>query len=531
MIKIPTAAEVAMLSDENGDAILEAAIRKSGHNSLSSLLTGSSFRSLAVQKLKNRALDRLLPRAPEHDPKLWLSTVFPKLNLVGFGDRHQELWNWANAIEPRKRRHPFVAIWPRGSGKSTTAELAAVFLGATQRRFYVWYVSSTQALADLHVESIGALIESQTFGEYYPRMAARSVGKFGNVRGWRRNRLRADNGYTVDALGLDTGARGSKVEEQRPDLIILDDMDEVNDSEATTLKKIKTITTSILPAGSTDVAVLAIQNLILNDGIFGKIANGTADYFLDAELSGPYPAIFGLETEQKNGRFIITGGTASWEGQTLETCQQQIDTWGYTAFLREAQHVITDEGSLFAHIDFQHCEPHQMPDMIRTICVVDPAVTSTDNSDSHGINIAGLGEDDKIYHMYSFEKVVTPKESLETAIRESMRYGADTLYVEVNQGGTLWRYLYEEIIQEMDLVDVAPAFIELKVTSSDGSKIERANGMLTDYERGNVIHVRGTDQVLEGALTRFPVRKPYDLTDAAVHCHRELRSGASWAIF
>lgn len=518
-----------MLSEASRDEILDSIIRGGVSPTLSSILTSGSLREIAIAKLRNKAIDRLTPTAPE-EPALWLKTVFPKLELIDFADRHDELWNWTKNIQPKVRTHPFTAIWPRGSGKSTTAELATVYLGANKRRFYTWYISSTQTLADLHVESIGALIESQTFGEYYPRMATRSIGKFGNVRGWRRNRLRADNGFTIDALGLDTGARGSKIEEQRPDLIILDDIDEVTDSEATTLKKIKTITTSILPAGATYVAVLAIQNLILNDGFFGRMANGTADYLLDTQLSGPYPAIWGMETEQKDGRFIISAGDASWKGQTLETCQSQIDTWGYTAFLREAQHVIKDDGSLFGHIEFQYCEPSKMPDMVRTICVVDPAVTSTDNSDSHGINISGLGEDDKIYHIYSFERVVTPKESLERAIRESIRAGADTLYVEVNQGGTLWRYLYDEIIAEFELEDVAPDFIELKVTSSDGSKIERANGMLADYERGNIIHVKGTHDILEEALNRFPIRKPYDLTDAAVHCHRELRSGVMWAI-
>lgn len=520
----------------SGDDVLEDFIARKAASltvgSFKPMLTSQTQREIAIQRLKQKAIDRLTPKAPEDDPEAWLRTVFPKVQLTDFGDRHLALWNWAASVERRQRIHPFVGIWPRGSGKSTTAELAAVYLGALSKRFYVWYISSTQALADLHVESIGALIESQTFGEYYPRMASRSIGKFGNVRGWRRNRMRCENGFTIDALGLDSGARGSKVEEQRPDLIILDDLDEVTDSEAATLKKIKTMTTSILPAGSTDVAILAIQNMILNDGIFGRIAHGNADYLLDAELSGPFPAVYDLEVEQRDGRFYIVGGTPSWGGQDLETCQSQIDTWGYTAFLREAQHQIKDEGSLFGHITFQHIEPMRLPDMLRTVCVVDPAVTSTDHSDSHGICISGLGEDEKVYHLWSYEKVSTPKQSLETAIRESIKLGADTVFVETNQGGDLWRYLYEQIVEEMELGwDEAPTFMELKVTGSDGSKIERANGMLADYERGQVIHVKGTHDILEEALTRFPIRKPYDLTDAAVHCHRELRNGVSWAIY
>ena len=66
----------------------------------------------------------------------------------------------------------------------------------------------------------------------------------------------------MDALGLDVGSRGSKDEERRPDLIIFDDVDEKHDTLKTVAKKIDTITTSILPAGSSDCAILFIQNII-----------------------------------------------------------------------------------------------------------------------------------------------------------------------------------------------------------------------------------------------------------------------------
>lgn len=38
--------------------------------------------------------------------------------------------------------------------------------------------------------------------------------------------------------------------------------------------------------------------------------------------------------------------------------------------------------------------------------------------------------------------------------------------------------------------------------------------MLADYERARIVHVRGTHHVLERALKRFPVVKPYDLVDS-----------------
>ena len=44
--------------------------------------------------------------------------------------------------------------------------------------------------------------------------------------------------------------------------------------KVSTAKKIATITHSILPAGSTNVAVIAIQNLIIPDGFVSRIVDG-----------------------------------------------------------------------------------------------------------------------------------------------------------------------------------------------------------------------------------------------------------------
>jgi hypothetical protein len=47
--------------------------------------------------------------------------------------------------------------------------------------------------------------------------------------------------------------------------------------------------------------------------------------------------------------------------------------------------------------------------------------------------------------------------------------------------------------------------------------------MLADYERpGRIIHVRGTHEILERALRRFPRTKPFDLVDGAYWSWRDL---------
>lgn len=286
--------------------------------------------------------------APE-DWEDWVKALFPSYVVHPFAERHVELWEWAWAVELETAPSPFVAAWPRGGGKTTTGELVATALGVRGVRRYAWYVNETQDKADKNVENIATQLEGTSVAKHYPMHANRAVSKYGSSRGWRRNRLRTSGGFTVDAVGLDTAARGLKVDDQRPDLIILDDLDGKQDSLATTAKKIETITTSILPAGATNVAVLFLQNLILRDGVMTRVVDGRADFLTRRILSGPHPAIDGFKYEwRENGDGTrtpeITAGTPTWAGQGLEVCQRTIERIGPTAFLKELQHKVKEVG-------------------------------------------------------------------------------------------------------------------------------------------------------------------------------------------
>lgn len=450
----------------------------------------------------------------QHEPQAWLRTLFPSY-ITHFAPQHLAFWAWLWAIVPGVRPTPFIGIWPRGGGKSTSAELANVALGARGIRRYAVYVRATQELADRSVENIAGLLETTSLATYYPDLGRPQKGKYGNVKGWRRERLRTAKGFTVDAFGLDSAYRGAKVDEQRPDLIVFDDLDEKNDTVVTTARKIETLTTSLLPAGAADLAVLGIQNLILPDGIFSQLADGRAEFLQDRLVSGPFPAVRNLTYEQRAGRFVITGGEATWAEQDLTICQSQITTWGLSAFLREAQHqVAAPAGGMYDHLVFRHCAWADVPPLIRTVVWVDPAVTAHDSSDSMGIQADGLAADGALYRLWSWEAVTTPEDALQRAIKKAVELHAEAVGVETDQGGDTWQSVYREAVRALGITH-PPAFRSAKAGEGHGPKVERSGRMLTDYERGRVVHVTGTHTTLERALSRFPKTKPFDLADAA----------------
>ena len=476
------------------------------------------------------------PQVPPDEPSAWLRAFFPRYvsdsldRPVGFAEHHADMWRWVWALERGIAPPAYVGIWPRGGAKSTTAELAVARIGAVGSRSYALYVSETQEQADDHVANIGSMLGSPAFEAAYPLAANRLLDKYGNSKGWRRNRLRTASGLTIDALGLDTAARGAKMDEARPDLMVFDDLDSDLDTAQATQKKIAALTKKLIPAGSSDLAILAIQNLVQPDGIFARLADGRADFMHNRTVSGPIPALEEFAYEAKpEGGYRIVSGIPTWEGQDLARCQKMLDEMGLSAFLAECQHDVDEpEGGLFAAVEFLHIPWDEQPVYDRSVCWVDPAVTDTDQSDSHAISISGVA-DGQIYRIWSWEGRTSPEDSIRRAITAAVEHGCSSVGFETDQGGDTWRVTYFAIASTLKREDPEkfariPSFREAKAGAGHGSKAHRASLMLADYERGKVTHVIGTHTTLERALKRFPVRKPYDLTDAAYWSWADLRN-------
>jgi hypothetical protein len=495
-------------------------------------------------------------RDDEDDWAHWLPGLLPNFFTADFGPHHGEMWAWIWSIDlGTKPADAFVGIFPRGGAKSTSAEGGVVSLAARSRRKYGLYICDTQAQADDHVGNIASMLESSRIGQAYPELGERLVGKFGSSKGWRRNRLRTASGFTIDALGLDSAARGLKLDEDRPDLMVFDDLDNEDDGPGQVQSKVDKITKKLLPAGSDDLAILMIQNLVHPQGVFARLAGLAeipADFLQNRIVCGPIPALEDATFEaQPDGSWLIIEGTPTWAGQDREKCQSQVDDWGITAFRTEAQHDTDAKGGgMFDHIVFQHCRRDEMPALVRVEVWVDPAVTATDNSDSMAIQVDGMGVDRTIYRMRSWEHRASPVDALGLAIAWGLLEGASRIGVETDQGGDTWQSVYREaftqvmadiaLIEAGDPIDAArrpeyleaivelagrdddlpdlsrPHFAEEKAGSTQMPKAHRVQQMVPDYEKARrIVHVLGTHRTLERSLFRFPRTKPFDLADAA----------------
>lgn len=388
------------------------------------------------------------------------------------------------SLEAGQRSRDYIAIWPRGGAKSTTVELAVARLEATGRRRFVLYVSETQAMANKHVQAIASLLE---------RLGVeRSINQYGISRGWKVDMLRTASGFNVLALGLDAGSRGIKLDEFRPDLIVLDDIDGLHDSADITAKKEEIITNTVLPTGSIDAAVIFVQNRISEFSLMSRIADGEADWLREREPISEEPAIVGLEVEEYAGedgikRWRITAGEPTWQGQGLEECERAINRFGLKAFLREAQHAVKGaQGYVFDADQLHVIEPHQVPKGLRWCRAWDLAATEGGGDHTTGwlLGMRGTYPTVEAYLVHA-EFGQWGTEKVRTTIRQ--RAGKDPrgtrlrLPKDPSQAG-----VFQVNQLARDLAEFAPVF--RPVTTK---KAIRARGFAECVNLGNCYVVRG----------------------------------------
>lgn len=383
--------------------------------------------------------------------QLWLRAVLPGHFPAPFAAHHAEFWAWLESVAPSRRPSAFVAVWSRGGAKSTSAEAACVKLGAQRRRRYGLYVCDVQDRADDHVGNIGSMLESDAVARHYPAMAARKIGKHGNSRGWRRNRLWAADGFVVDAIGLDTAARGVKLEDQRPDFLVVDDIDARHDSPALTRRKIETLTEDLIPAGADDLAVLAIQNLVHAKGVFARLVSGDAEFLRYRKVSGPVPALRGMRVERHPARCVcercggladlphdvIVAGDPSWLGQDVARCQEMLNDMTLRAFRRECQHEVTEvPGALWLAAQLDAARLAEPPELEVTVVGVDPSGGEGDGHDEQGIIAVGRAAGHG-FVLADRSCSLSPMGWGKRAVMLAIDVDADRIVVEANYGGDM----------------------------------------------------------------------------------------------
>ena len=154
------------------------------------------------------------------------------------------------------------------------------------------------------------------------------------------------------------------------------------------------------------------------------------------------------------------------------------------------------EGALWSHEMLSKLRVKTHPH-IEYICIgLDPAVTSTEQSDETGIIVVGIGVDSMVYLLEDLSGKYSVSEWAHVVHNAYSRYQANIVIGEANQGGDL-------IENNLNMVSHHIRYQAVRATKD---KIARANDIIYLYEKSLICHV-GNFEMLEHQLCTYTGNK------------------------
>lgn len=228
---------------------------------------------------------------------------------------------------------------------------------------------------------------------------------------------------------------------------------------------------------------------------------------------GTHPQVLVTTTPQPKKlikKLVNDADTVVTRGATLDnaanlaenTVKQLYDRYGGTRLGRQELEgeILGDiPGALWKREDIDDNRLDEAPtDLDRVIVAVDPAASSNEGSDEHGIVVVGLARDaDGYARGYVLDDASlkgTPQEWGKAVVRMYRKWQADKVVAEKNNGGEM----VEHVIKTAD------RSVPVKLVHASRGKVVRAEPISALYEQGRVHHVGRFDE-LEDQMCIFSV--------------------------
>jgi len=422
--------------------------------------------------------------------------------------------SWAFPLDPKNKRHDsFIA--PRMCGKSTWIFLILpTWAGAHGHKRYIIAFSNSDTQSKNWLLNFQSEIQTnKLLAEDYPEfVAAKRLGNSTRDMLNNRNMTQRANNFVFQVAGADNAVLGANREGVRPDVILFDDIepDESNYSAHEAAKRLNTVLNAHFYLNPFAIKVF-VGTTTMPDGItdqIRKVGEARERHLNEfGSLEGFYnvldPAYRWVEDNNIKCHYfpaIITNDDGSEESLWPEVWSMEV--LNSTRHTREfaMQMMNRPVGLDGGYWNEEDIVVDELEEYGNTIISVDPAVTTKRTSDYTGIVVISRGPDG-LYVRHA-EKTRLNSEDLRAYVEELIpRYGAKVVYVETNQGGDLWKQVFNGI----------PA--KFRGVRQTEKKEVRAGQAHDYYKKGRVKHTRHFPD-LEEQMLAFP-RVPHDdLVDA-----------------
>lgn len=392
-------------------------------------------------------------------------------------------------------RHEAVAIAaPRGHAKSTVHSFGRpLYEAAHRRKSFIILVSDTAAQAESLMGDIyGELLENEELTRDYPHLAL-PEGK--DYRKKRTKRTVKDlitlGGIRFLGVGARQKLRGMKKGGKRPDLIIVDDLE--NDENVYTASQREKLwnwfTRALLPLpGAQDHHITVLGTILHKKSLLMRLLQ-------QGQEDGSW--------ETRKYAAILPDGSLLWPGNwTVEKLQKRKAKMGSRSFKIEFMNDPSDSESALWQMEWIQSNRKGLDQLakitrvlVRIVVALDPS--ATEHGDECGIIVAGMGKDNRAYVLEDLTLKGKPDQWAQVALSAYKRWRANEIVAEANQGGEM---VASVLRAHCDAVKVSLPRITL-VWASKGKRI-RAEPIAVLYENNRVSHV-GTLEALEDELTNW----------------------------
>ena len=159
-----------------------------------------------------------------------------------------------------------------------------------------------------------------------------------------------------------------------------------------------------------------------------------------------------------------------------------------------AEILTENEGALWTADMIDACQVSRddVPELIRKVVAVDPAVSSNVESDSTGMVVAGIDINGKAYVLGDYTLKASPETWANKAVELYHEFECSRIVYESNQGKDLIPSLFKTVDPNLPLRGV----------HASNAKIARAEPVSALYEQGKVYHVRNPEDA-DASLTEL----------------------------
>ncbi len=422
------------------------------------------------------------------DPLYFCRTYLPHYFSVTPAPFHYELVRLLE--EPREVVRPIVVAAPREFAKSTVCSFGYVLHQICfKKRNFIIIGSDTEDLASdltgyLYVELLYNERLHQDFGEL--AKPNKSVDDFVTV-----------NDVRVKARGRGQRLRGLKHKQYRPDLVILDDLEnDVNVRNPEIVQQILDwVQSAVYPAIEAHGTLLIIGTILKQKSALHVMLTSPGE---------PY-----CNFERRIYRALNEDGTSLWEARhPAARLRLQKQIMGSTAFNREKMNEPAPEGGMFKEEWIHYYHPGSLKDRDLTVVgFFDPSLESGSSADYKAVVTVGYAPAEQVFYVLdAFIQKTTLEQTLRAIFNRHREQRYQVFGVEDNLFQRLLLKEFDNLGRELGLL------LPVKGVTHRLAKETRVAALSPLLERGKIRFIRGhSDQeLLIEQLLYFPSKTLHD---------------------